>query len=98
MPKIPTAPITLQMLHDIVEEFDVMAKIKDGRLTSEEVDLRPAKDPGLPNAYAKILKHYSTGANPRHIATSHQTTGTPEPHWHVTDLIFQEVKLVRPRT
>ena len=96
MPKIPTAPITEEMLHDIAEEFDILDKIRDGRLTTEQIDIRPASDLSLPNAYGRMLKHYSTGPNPRHIATSHQTIGAPVPHWHVTDLVFQEIRFVRP--
>lgn len=97
MPRIATAPITLQLLHDITDEFDIMDKIRDGRLTSEESSRKAASDPLLPNAYARILKHYTREVSPRHIATSHQSVGTPEQHWHVTDFVFQEVKLIRPK-
>ena len=97
MAKIPIAPIPLQMLHDIAEEFDIMEKIRDGRLTTEEINWRRASDPAYPYAAARVLKHYSTGQNSNHIATCHQSIGTPILHdWHVTDLVFQEVRLVRP--
>lgn len=96
MARIPTAAVTLELLYDITEEFDIMDKIRDGRLTTEEISRRQSGDPRLPNAYGRMLKHYTRGESPRHIATSHQTVGTPEEHWHVTDFAFQEVRFIRP--
>ena len=83
MPRIPTASVTDQLLHDITDEFDIMDKIRDRRLTTEEGGLGHQPAIRFYQKLTRILKHYTREVSPRHIATSHQTVGTPEQHWHV---------------
>ncbi len=94
MPRVPTAPITTELLDMIIAEFDILDKVNDSRLRTEVAYETAAKDPSLPNAVSRILKHFTLGG--KHIATTHQVLHGSETHWHGTDFTMYDVKLVRP--
>ncbi len=93
MPRVPTAPITTELLDMIIAEFDILDKVNDSRLRTEVAYETAAKDPSLPDAVSRILKHFTLEG--KHIATTHQVLGGRQPHWHGTDFTMYDVKLVR---
>ena len=93
MARIPTTDISMELLDMILVEFDILDKVNDGRLRTEVAYETTAKDPSLPDAVSRILKHFT--ATGKHIATTHQVLHGSEPHWHGTDFTMYEVKLVR---
>lgn len=78
----------------IIAEFDILDKVNESRLRTEVAYETTAGDPSLPDAVSRILKHFTVSG--KHIATTHQVLGAPQPHWHGTDFTMHDVKLVRP--
>ena len=95
MARVPTADISIELLDMILAEFDILDKVNDGRLRTEVAYQTAAKDPSMPDAVSRILKHFTVEG--KHIATTHQVLQGSEPHWHGTDFTMYGVKLIRPK-
>ena len=93
MTKIVTAEVTIEILNCLFDEFDIWAKIRDGRLTSKHLSNVPSHT--WPNATSTIIKHFSP--NGKHIATTHCVKNDSGHvfHWDAKDLRLHEVRLWR---
>lgn len=94
MARLPRAPVDLDLLDSIFEEFEILSKVQDGRLSTVVAYETGAGDPILPDCVSRILKHFTP--NGKHVATTHQVEGGHSPHWHGTDFVLGEVRLIRP--
>jgi len=93
MPRIPTAEVPKEVLDYLFDEFDIWAKIHDGRLISEPIDGLPSST--WPNATAMIIKHFLPDG--KHIATTHCVKDDSGHvfHWDTKDLRLHDVRLWR---
>jgi len=105
VPKIPTAEVSQELLDSLFAEFDLWAKIKDGRLTSQSVAGKDLPSWRWPNATSTIIKHIRPDG--KHIATTHciadiqgqalqDEEGHPI-HWHAKDFRMLDVRLILPK-
>ena len=93
MPRIPTAGVSSQVLDCLFQEFDVWAKIEDGRLGSTYGKGVPSHS--WPNATSFIIRHRLP--NSKHVVTTHcvkDDSGTVF-HWDVKDIRLGDVRLWR---
>ena len=95
MRRKPTAEISLELLESLFQEFDLWAKIADGRLPSSIVAQKDAPSHHYPNGVSRIVKHHFPGG--RHIATTHRIEDQQGNilHEDTKDIHFQEVCLWR---
>lgn len=93
MPSIPTAEVSIELLNYLFDDFDIWAKIRDGRLTSRPIGGTPSRK--WPNATSVIIKH--SIPNGKHIATTHCVKDDSGRvfHWDAKDLRLHEVRLWR---
>lgn len=93
MARIPTAVVSSEVLNHLFDEFDIWAKIQDGRLTSKPIDGVPSYT--WPNATSLIIKHFAP--NGKHIATTHcvKDDSGHVLHWDAKDFRLHEVRLWR---
>ena len=95
MPRIPTAGVSRDLLDLLFNEFDLWAKFRDGRLTSEPVAEKDAPARQYPDAISRIIKH-STGDG-KHIATTHCIVDSKGSilHWDAKDFRMYDIRLRR---
>ena len=70
MAKKQSAQIPLDALNILFDDYDLWAKIRDGRLLSTIVVVRDAMSHHYPNALSRIVKH--SFPNGTHVCTSHR--------------------------
>ena len=70
MRKKPTAEISFEMLEELFQEFDIWAKIRDGRLSSIIIANKDTPAHHYADSVSRIVKHRLPGG--RHIATTHR--------------------------
>lgn len=94
MPRISIAEVSIEILNYLFDEFDIWAKVLDGRLSSKP--LKPTPSKAWSNATSMIIKHYMS--NGKHIATTHcikdDNTGNVL-HWDAKDFKLHDVRLWR---
>lgn len=93
MSRIPTDEVSLEILNYLFNEYDIWAKISDGRLISKVVGASPSHT--WPNATSLIIKHFLP--NGKHIATTHcvKDTNNNVLHWDAKDFRMNDVRLWR---
>ena len=93
MTRIPTAEVPKEVLDHLFDEFDIWAKIHDGRLTSNPVGAAPSYT--WPNATSLIIKH--SLPNGKHIATTHCIKDESGQifHWDAKDFRLNDLRLWR---
>ena len=95
MPRIPTAEVSLEVLNCLFDEFDIWAKIRDGRLTSKPIPVPVIPSWAWPNAVSTIIKHFLP--NGKHIVTTHCVKDDSGHvfHWDAKDFRLHQVRLWR---
>ena len=92
---MPTAEIPAQAMNLILEEFEILAKVDDGRLSTIIAFETPTRPGRYSNCISRILKHYTL--NGKHLATTHCITDLGgqdrHRHRHGKDFRIQEVCL-----
>ncbi len=97
MARITTAEVPREVLDCLFDEFDIWAKIQDGRLSSEPKPGTPTPSHNWQNATSMIIKHFMP--NGKHIATTHCIKDKDSGdvlHWDAKDLRLHDVRLWRP--
>ena len=62
---MPTAEIPAQAMNLILEEFEILAKVDDGRLSTIIAFETPTRPGRYSNCISKILKHYTLNGKRR---------------------------------
>ena len=88
-----TAGVSSEVLNRLFDEFNIWAKIHDGRLTSKPLGGIPSRT--WPNATSFIIKHFIPDG--KHIATTHciKDDNGHIYHWDAKDFRLHEVCLWR---
>ena len=96
MPTKPTVMVSREVLVVIFEDFDLWAKIRDGRLLSIIVTAKDSPSHHYPNARSRIVKHFIPGG--RHVATTHRIEDSDGAilHQDAKDFHFRDLILTRP--
>jgi len=94
--KKTTAKVSIEILNYLFFEFDIWAKIQDGRLSSIVIANTLSPDRYGRNATSMIIKHFKP--NGKHIATTHCVKDNQSGcvlHQDEKDLIVGDIKLTR---
>ena len=96
MPTKSTAKVSREVLVVIFEDFDLWAKIRDGRLLSIIVTAKDSPSHHYPDAKSRIVKHFIP--NGRHLATTHRIENNEGNilHQDAKDFHFRDLILTRP--
>ncbi len=93
VPRIPTAAVPKDVLDRLFDEFDIWAKIGDGRLVTKALDGTPSST--WPEATSYIVKHLLTDG--KHVVTTHCVKDDKGNlyHWDVKDMMLGGIRLWR---
>lgn len=91
-----TVTVSREVLAVVFEDFDLWAKIRDGRLVSIIVTAKDSPSHHYPNALSRIVKHFIPGG--RHVATTHRIENSEGDilHEDAKDFHFRNLILTRP--
>ena len=96
MAKKPSAQIPLEVLNIVFEDFDLWAKIHDGRLHSTILVRKDISSHHYGGAVSRIVKH--TLPNGTHVCTTHRIEDLQGNilHEDAKDILFGDLVLWRP--
>ena len=96
MPTKPTVKVSPEVLAVVFEDFNLWAKIEDGRLLSTIVSAKDSPARHYPDATSRIVKHLIPRG--RHIATTHRIEDSNGNilHQDAKDFHFPGLILTRP--